>query len=149
MKRKSLGFTLIEIALTLGLITVLAAVALPSYVSYRNRVLSKQAAQQIAAMGASIELYWQNNRAYPSALADAHLDGAKDPWGRLYVYYNVDANGKGGARKDKALNPINTDFDLYSVGADGKTSSQITQKFSLDDVIRASNGKFAGLASDF
>ena len=59
------------------------------------------------------------------------------------------ANGKGGARKDHALNPLNTDYDLYSSGADGQSKPQITQKLSLDDVIRASNGAYVGLASDF
>jgi len=35
------------------------------------------------------------------------------------------------------------------VGADGATKPQITQTDSLDDVIRASNGAFCGLASAF
>ncbi len=77
------------------------------------------------------------------------LAGEKDPWGRAYIYYNIDANGKGGARKDHALNPINTDFDLYSMGADGLSKSQVSQKDSLDDLIRANNGGYIGFASDF
>jgi general secretion pathway protein G len=72
-----------------------------------------------------------------------------DPWGQPYQYYNIAANGKGGARKDKALNPLNSDFDLYSVGPDGLTKSQVSNKDSLDDVIRANNGGFIGNASDF
>ena len=103
----------------------------------------------IAGMSAVIQTYVNDNRAYPSSLADVNLSGKTDPWGQAYVYYNVDANGKGGARKDKALNPINSDFDLYSIGPDGATQKQVTQKNSLDDVIRASNGKFVGVASDF
>ena len=72
-----------------------------------------------------------------------------DPWGIPYVYYNVAANGKGGARKDHALNPINTDFDLYSKGPDKETKPQISHKSSLDDVIRARSGAFIGVAADF
>jgi general secretion pathway protein G len=82
-------------------------------------------------------------------LADVHLDTKLDPWGQPYRYYNILANGKGHARKDHALNPLNRDFDLYSVGPDGQTKPQITQKDSLDDVIRANDGVFIGVAADF
>ena len=53
------------------------------------------------------------------------------------------------ARKDRALNPINTDFDLYSVGADGQTHGQVSHRRSADDVLRANNGRFIGLGADF
>jgi general secretion pathway protein G len=52
-------------------------------------------------------------------------------------------------RKDHKLNPINSDFDLYSMGRNGTSQTQISQKDSLDDIIRANNGGFVGLASDF
>jgi len=60
-----------------------------------------------------------------------------------------DANGPLGSgktnvmsqvRKDHFLVPVNSDYDLYSVGADGQTRSQLQNKSSLDDVIRAGNG---------
>ncbi|MGA8010171.1 MAG: prepilin-type cleavage/methylation domain-containing protein, partial [Thiomonas sp.] len=63
------------------------------------------------------------------------------------VYHNIQENGKGHARKDHALNPINTDFDLYCMGQDGQIKLQITNKLSLDDIIRANNGAYIGLAS--
>jgi general secretion pathway protein G len=52
-------------------------------------------------------------------------------------------------RKDHKLNPINTNYDLYSMGKDGVTKMQITQKDSVDDIIVAGDGGFVGLASDF
>jgi general secretion pathway protein G len=143
------GFTIIEVMIVVGLLAILAAIALPSYSNYRDKARSVEAAQQITVMAAAIKTYWQDARAYPATLADVHLDSMIDPWGRPYVYYNVDANGKGGARKDHALNPLNTDFDLYSVGPDGKTKKQISQKDSLDDLIRARDGAFVGVAADF
>ncbi len=151
MKRKKpvRGFTVIEMMMVIGLIAILAAVALPAYNNYRDKARSVEAVQQIAVMAAAIKTYWQDARAYPATLADVQLAGMIDPWGRPYVYYNVEANGKGGARKDHALNPLNTDFDLYSVGPDGKTKKQISQKDSLDDLIRASDGAFLGVAADF
>ena len=45
MARKHRGFTLIEVLMVVALVGVLALIALPSYQGYRNRVLSRQAAQ--------------------------------------------------------------------------------------------------------
>jgi general secretion pathway protein G len=143
------GFTLVELMLVVGLIGILTAIALPSYQSYRTTVRNRHAATEIAAISSAVANYWNDARAYPASLADVGMGGRLDPWGRPFVYYNVDANGRGGARKDHALNPINTDFDLYSLGADGVTAKQITQRASVDDVIRASNGAFVGLAAAF
>ena len=143
------GFTLIEVMVAIGLVGVLAAIALPSYNAYRQRVRIAQAKQDIIGMSLTIKAVWTDDRAYPASLAAVNLAGRNDPWGRPYIYYNIDADGKGGARKDHALNPINTDFDLYSVGPDGVSKSQVTQKDSVDDVIRANNGGFVGVAADF
>ena len=57
--------------------------------------------------------------------------------------------GKGGFRKDRFLVPINTDFDLYSMGADGASVGPLTSAVSRDDIVRANDGGFVGLASDF
>ena len=131
------------------LIGVLVAVALPFYRGYQERIRIAQAINDIRVMSAVASNYWNDNHGYPSSLADIGQAGKLDPWGNPYVYYNIDANGKGHARKDHALNPLNTDFDLYSDGVDGKSKPQITQKDSVDDVIRASNGAYVGLASGF
>ncbi|MCK9688578.1 type IV pilin protein [Scleromatobacter humisilvae] len=148
-QRSARGFTLIELMLIVLIMGVLATVALPFYKGYQERVRVHQAVLDITAMSAAVNNYWIDNRGYPSSLSDVGLAGKLDPWGNPYVYYNIDANGKGGARKDHALNPLNTDFDIYSSGADGQSKPQITQKLSLDDVIRASNGGYIGLASAF
>jgi general secretion pathway protein G len=148
-RRDARGFTFIELMMAVLLVGILVAVALPFYKGYKDRARVSQAVTDITAISLAARNYWIDNRGYPASLADIGLTGKLDPWGNPYVYYNIDANGKGGARKDHALNPLNTDFDVYSMGADGQTKPQITQKDSLDDVIRASNGAFIGLASDF
>lgn len=147
--RRTRGFTLMEVMLTVGLIGVLMGIAIPAFQNYRERVRENQAARDIAAISANVQRFSLDNRAFPQTLAEVGQAGLLDPWGRPYVYYNVEANGKGGARKDHKLNPLNTDFDLYSPGKDGKSKPQITQKDSVDDMIRASNGRFVGKASDF
>jgi len=147
--RRSRGLTLIELMLVVGLVSVLAFISLPYYTSHRDRVRTTTAIQDIAILSLAIQNHRLDHGAYPDSLADVNLVGSKDPWGRAYVYYNVEAEGRGHARKDRALNPINTDFDLYSVGPDGKTKKQVSQKDSVDDVIRGRNGGFVGIAADF
>lgn len=55
----------------------------------------------------------------------------------------------GSVRKDRFLVPINSDYDLYSVGADDKTRPQLQDKVSRDDIIRASDGAYFGRAANF
>ncbi len=57
--------------------------------------------------------------------------------------------GVGGARKDRFLVPINSDFDIYSMGRDGQTIPPLTAPKSHDDILRASDGGFYGLAANF
>jgi general secretion pathway protein G len=45
--------------------------------------------------------------------------------------------------------PINSDFDLYSVGRDGQSAPALTARVSHDDVVRANDGGFIGLAIDY
>lgn len=49
-------------------------------------------------------------------------------------------------RKDKRLRPIDSDDDLDSVGKDGASVAPSTAKRSRDDVMRASDGAYIGLA---
>ena len=51
--------------------------------------------------------------------------------------------------KDRFLVPINSDFDLYSMGKDGKSQMPLTAKDSRDDIIRANDGAYIGLAYAF
>lgn len=92
----------------------------------------------------------KSNGRLPSSLADIGLGGLLDPWDNPYSYLNV-SNGanKGHARKDHNLVFINSDNDLYSMGKDGRSVSPLTAKHSRDDIVRASNGRFIGKATDF
>lgn len=144
------GFTLIEIFLVVGLVAVLAAIALPRYQDYVYRVEVAHAVKDIAAMSVKIKQYELDDRSLPDSLADVGEGGTLDPWGQPYRYHDLTQKGSTGkARKDKNLNPLNSDFDLYSIGRDHQTVSPLTPKVSHDDVIRANDGSFIGLAVDF
>jgi general secretion pathway protein G len=145
----SRGLTLIELMLAIAIVGILAGVAISRYQDYRERVRVSQAITDIAVMSGKIGLYWQDAHAYPETLAEIGAPVA-DPWGRPYVYVDLTGiNGHGKARKDRKLNPLNSDYDLYSVGKDGVTKPQVSNKDSLDDVIRANDGRFIDLAANF
>jgi len=149
-RRTHAGFTLVELMIALCVAAVLLGIALPSYQQYRERLRIDQAKQDIMAMSAIIANYYQDAHAYPDNLADVGLGNKLDPWGHPYGYLNLgDKKGHGQARKDHSLVPINTDFDLYSMGPDGLTAPPLTAKYSRDDIVRANNGAFVGMASDY
>ena len=143
------GFTLLELMLAGALVGILAAIAVPAYTTYVERTNQRRAEADIAALSLQLTRWELNNGAYPASLADAGLDGQQDPWGNDYIYLNMDGATTGQMRKDKNLNPLNTDYDLYSMGPDGDTKKPLTSGVSQDDIIRANNGSFIGIAEDY
>jgi len=144
------GYTIFEIAVGLAIGGIILAITVPAVQSYLDRARVAQAVTDIAQVSSTIKQYSRSKGAFPDSLADVSLDTLADPWGRPYQYFNlVTAKGNGKARKDKKLNPLNSDYDLYSVGADGDSAPQLTNAKSRDDVVRARDGSFIGLASDF
>lgn len=149
--RRQRAFTLLEMFVVLAVLGIVTAIALPAFSNYKERIRVTQAINDINMMSVTISRFMDENRAVPpDSLAEVGLAGNLDPWGRPYVFTNlVGVKGKGSARKDKKLNPINSDYDLYSVGKDGDSKLPLTTKVSQDDVIRARDGRFVGLAKEF
>ncbi|MEE4378960.1 MAG: prepilin-type N-terminal cleavage/methylation domain-containing protein [Candidatus Competibacteraceae bacterium] len=145
------GFSLVELLIALAIAATLVALAVPTYSSYIKGLKTDQAVHDIHLIELIIQRYYTSNFKNPDSLTE--LTGkypAEDPWGNPYQYLNIaTVKGKGKVRKDKKLNPINSDYDLYSMGEDGKSVSPLTAKASRDDIVRANNGGFVGLASDY
>jgi len=120
------------------------------YVAALKSARVARAVGDLHAIALDIEQFHVANKRYPTTLTEARPLVPNDPWGRPYVYTDLSQRGsRGRARKDGRLNPINSDFDLYSVGEDGRTTTPLGAPMSRDDVIRARDGAFLGLASDF
>ncbi len=52
-------------------------------------------------------------------------------------------------RRDRFLFPVNSDYDLFSLGPNGRTAVSLGAVMALDDVLRANNGGYYGPASDY
>jgi len=146
-KRASSGFTLIELLIVIAIIGILATLGIASYASMIDRARVVRAIADIKGISLAVDNYWVKNKSYPPDLATVGEDGKLDPWNQPYVYFKIVSSA--GARKDKNLVPINSDYDLYSKGPDGKTTLALTAKVSHDDILRANNGGFIGLAKNY
>ena len=63
------GFTLIEVMITVAIIGVLAAIALPNYTDYITRANLIDAMSTLAGHRVKMEQYYQDNRTYLNACA--------------------------------------------------------------------------------
>ena len=144
------GLTLIELMVVVIILALLMSMAIPSY----NRALKKskvtKAIADIKFLEKEIMIFKMEHGRLPNSLAELGLGNMKDPWGNPYCYLNfANTTGKGTMRKDRFLVPINSDYDLYSMGADGKTATPLTAEVSQDDIVRANDGGFVGLGKDY
>ena len=150
-RRRSNAFTLIEVMFVVAIAGVLAMIAIPAYQGYVER--SQMAGvivemRMIEDLAAAFEL---ENRVFPGDLAAIGANHMRDTWDNPYQYFRIGGPNppKKGMRKDKSLHPINSDFDLYSMGPDGDSKLPLTAKASRDDIIRAADGAFMGVAEDY
>ena len=142
-----------EDLVVIAIAVALSAIVVPIYQSYMDEVRLSNARKDIALISLHLERYRTENRGkLPDTLAPTPAGTMKDPWGNPYQYLNIEdaaGPGLGNVRKDKNLVPLNTDFDLYSMGKDGASKPPLTAAASHDDIVRANNGGYVGLASEY
>ena len=63
----AVGFTLIEVMVTVVVVGILAAIALPSYSEYVQRGKISEAISNLSDMRTRFEQYFLDNRAYPTS----------------------------------------------------------------------------------
>lgn len=106
-----------------------------------------QVTGDIGKIHMAADMFELSNNRYPDNLAEVGLDGLRDPWGNPYRYLLIDGRKDlGPVRKDHDLKPINTAYDVYSMGPDGTTASPLTSTVGEDDIVMANDGDYFGLA---
>jgi general secretion pathway protein G len=146
------GFTLVELLIIMALIGTLSMLIIPRLFGFAERVRVTQALVDLREMDVDINQFIMDNNTPPADLNQVGYGNLRDPWGNPYEYLNIIAGGPGVAgkrRKDHFLVPVNSDYDLYSMGPDGKSKAPFTAAPSRDDIVRASNGSWIGPVSEF
>lgn len=144
------GWTLVELLLIIALIGIISSILVPVFLQILERAKVRKAIAEMRMIEFEIEQYRDLEERYPEDLDALPPRPRLDPWGRPYVYFLFEGPGwRGQARKDRFLVPINTYFDLYSLGPDGDSRAPLQNPVSLDDVVRANDGQFYGLGREF
>jgi general secretion pathway protein G len=123
-RRRSSGYTLVELLVVLAILGLLVALAAPRVIRYLGTAKTDTARIQIQKLGGVLDLYRLEIGHYPTeeeglaALVDRppqveawngpYLNNRQsliDPWGTPYAYRSPGEHGE---------------YDLYTLGADGK-----------------------------
>lgn len=147
------GFTLLELLIVMAIISTLSTIGFVYYRKFIEETKEKKAISDINEIANRIEEFNQENGRYPDSLEEVGMGDFKDPWGNPYLYVNIAEDDKKGsdkqkARRDRNKKPINTYYDLWSNGQDGKYTQQVNGQPSRDDIIRAWDGMFVGLGKE-
>lgn len=138
----------LEFATVAAVVLITASFAVPAFSGYVERGRVARAVSDIGHLSLQLYRYKQRNNELPATLAEAGLGGV-DPWGRPYVYLRAADVSRARLRKDADFVPLNTDFDLYSLGRDGESALALPAPQSRDDVVRAADGAYIGLGANY
>jgi general secretion pathway protein G len=153
---RSLGLTIVELLIVLLIMATLATLGLPLYANALDNARIAKAIADIRVVEKEILVFQLFNARLPNSLAEVGRANFRDPWKTPYEYLEISCdqtqkkcNPPKGARQDKFFKPLNWDFDLYSRGRDGETTPKLDTKKGADDIVRAVNGGYVGLSSEF
>lgn len=149
--RISPAMTLVELLIVMAMVGTLMAIGVPAYNNYIDKVKNSHAIEDIRFIEAAIKMYRTEQGAFPQNLAQVRSANLLDPWENPYQYLRIlpPTPPIGQQRKDHNNVPVNSDFDLYSMGKDGTSAPAFTSALSRDDIVRANDGTYVGLALDY
>lgn len=90
---KENGFTLIELMITVAIISILATIAIPSYADYIKRSKITEAVSTLAGMRVKLEQYFQDSRQYTGACTAGIAPQPVDTQNFLYTCPTLNATG--------------------------------------------------------
>ena len=120
-KRRSGGFTIVEIIVVVVIIAALATMIMPNLMARLGKAKQSVAKQKIVEIEKAVDTFFYDYERLPETLEELVVRPAdieeskwedppikakdlKDPWGREFIYKKPGDHGR---------------YDLYSLGADG------------------------------
>ncbi len=146
------GWTIVELVIAMAIISTLAGIAIPLYTDTAEKARIIKAVADVRVLEGEIGVFEVTNGRLPTSLDEIGRGTLRDPWGNGYEFLNFSTpgnRGRGRMRKDRFLVPLNSTYDLYSQGKDGDSQAALTASVSRDDVIRANDGGYIGLAAAY
>jgi len=157
------GFTLAELIVVITIIGILSSIGLSVYRHFIDKARNTRAVAEIRLLDKEIIGFLNINDRLPDGLAEIGRENMLDPWKSFYKYINFDApnaeetwrtkgkesKGKGKGKGLDKTTAVNSDYDLYSLGKDRMSVPALEDEASKDDIIRAADGSYLGLASAY
>jgi len=156
--RWSGGFTIVELIVVIGVLAVLTIIGMGVYSHFIDKAKNTRAIAEIRGLEKEILDFWHTNDRLPDNLSELDRAVMLDPWRTPYQYINFDTapdaeekrRTKGNKGKGKgAGDPLNSDYDLFSMGKDRTSAPVLTDDTSKDDIVRADDGSYTGLVSEY
>jgi general secretion pathway protein G len=147
---------MVELIVIIGVLAVLTTIGVGVYSHFIDKAKNTHAIAEIRGLEREILDFWHTNDRLPDTLGELDRSIMLDPWQTPYQYINFDTapdweekrrtlGNKGKGKGD----PLNSDYDLFSMGKDRTSAPVLTDGTSKDDIIRADDGKYTGLASEY
>lgn len=143
------GLTVLEVMIAITVMTLLATIGLVGYRKGLERAREVQAIGDIAHLTEDIKDYYATHWELPESLDQVQDEVPLDPWGNPYQYFRISPTDPAGCREARNHDPLNSDYDLYSLGPDGATATWVLEENGLDDIVRANDGEYIGVAEKY
>lgn len=156
------GFTLVELLVVIAILGILTFMGMSAYAHFIDKAKNTRAIAEIRLLDKEITGFFNSNDRLPDSLAEIGRGTMLDPWKSSYKYINFETaanaeetwrtKGKKSKGKGKGLDKttaVNSDYDLYSMGKDRMSVPALEDEASKDDIIRAADGSYLGLASEY
>ncbi len=124
-RKNQKGFTLIELMIVVAIIGILAAIAIPNFISYQKKAKTSEAKTNLHAIATSQEAYKAENDVYLTCGAyPANATSAKVVWDPL--------DAAAADFKTIGFRPSGDVYYTYEVATDAATSTDFTADATAD-----------------
>ncbi|MSP40019.1 MAG: prepilin-type N-terminal cleavage/methylation domain-containing protein [Deltaproteobacteria bacterium] len=90
--RQQRGFSLVEILIVIAIVSLLAAIGIPQFITYRSKGIDAQMKSDLRNAAVAVESYFAKNGVYPSSTAVIAVNGFQGTQGVTLSLSNITAN---------------------------------------------------------